>query len=250
LAVQREPATNDAAPAVAGDESTGAFRPERVGDAAFERLDRELLDRVAALPGLTSTVSDVLDELGVDATVAGSDLPLRGADRAVAGHALTLRYRPEATDPGARLDSSRLAHHVAFETAAAGDVLVVEVPHGGSAPPSVFGGVASLSALEAGLSAVVLDGSMRDLDEVREMGFAAWSRFVTPRTGKWRLQAAEVNGPIHCAGYEVVPGDLVVADLTGVCFVPASLAGQVAARTLEVAGREGEMFAARRPTEG
>ena len=103
------------------------------------------------------------------------------------------------------------------------------------------------AGVEAGLSGVVVDGSIRDVDEIRELGLAVWSRCVTPRTGKWRLQAAEVNGPISCAGLEVVPGDLVVADLTGVCFVPAALAGEIAGRALDVAGEEGKLLAARRP---
>ena len=43
---------------------------------------------------------------------------------------------------------------------------------------------------------------------------------ITPVTGKWRIEAAEINGPVLIGGVQVHPGDLVVADDTGVCFIP------------------------------
>jgi 4-hydroxy-4-methyl-2-oxoglutarate aldolase len=50
---------------------------------------------------------------------------------------------------------------------------------------------------------------------------------ITPATGKWRLETLEINGPIEIGGVRVAPGDLVVADDTGVCFIPRDLVLEV-----------------------
>jgi 4-hydroxy-4-methyl-2-oxoglutarate aldolase len=61
----------------------------------------------------------------------------------------------------------------------------------------------------------MIDGGVRDLAEIRRLGFCAWSRGVTPITGKLRVECLELKGPMECAGVQVNPGDLVVADDNG-----------------------------------
>jgi regulator of RNase E activity RraA len=138
--------------------------------------------------------------------------------------------------PNDQRAASRLAHHVAFAQCSAGDVLVIDA--GGIEGISTFGGMASLAALEAGLSGIVVDGAIRDVDTIRMLGLPAWSRGITPRTGKLRLQAVSINTEICCAGQPVAPGDLVLADQTGVCFVPRELAERVSRDIIVVAERE------------
>jgi 4-hydroxy-4-methyl-2-oxoglutarate aldolase len=52
------------------------------------------------------------------------------------------------------------------------------------------------------------------------VGYPLWSSEVSPITGKWRLETVEINGSVQIGGVRVEPGDLVVADDTGVCFIP------------------------------
>jgi 4-hydroxy-4-methyl-2-oxoglutarate aldolase len=224
---------------VAGDENTGDHTPAQIGDPPARRLDDGLLRRLAALPGLTATASDVLDGMGCALVVPGDDLVPRVNGGVVAGHAITLRYLPERPiEPRGELTraSSRLAHRVAFAACAPGDVLVVDAA--GTKGISTFGGMAALRARELGIAGLVVDGAIRDLDEIRAVGLPAWSRSITPRTGKWRLEAVGVNVPVCCGGYQVVSGDLVLADASGVCFIPIELADQAVEEILEVAGRE------------
>jgi len=54
----------------------------------------------------------------------------------------------------------------------------------------------------------------------RSIGYPVWASEITPVTGKWRLETVEINGEIQMGEVRVNPGDLVVADDTGVCFVP------------------------------
>jgi 4-hydroxy-4-methyl-2-oxoglutarate aldolase len=57
----------------------------------------------------------------------------------------------------------------------------------------------------------------------RAVGYPIGATDITPVTGKWRIEAAEINGAVMIGGVQVHPGDLVVADDTGVCFIPRDL---------------------------
>ncbi|MBV9120045.1 MAG: RraA family protein, partial [Chloroflexi bacterium] len=71
------------------------------------------------------------------------------------------------------------------------------------------------------LAACVIDGGVRDAAGVRELDYPTWSRAITPITGKFRIEAAEINGLIRLVDVQVAPGDLICADDTGICVVPA-----------------------------
>ena len=79
---------------------------------------------------------------------------------------------------------------------------------------------------------------MRDVDHSRGSGYAIWSRSVSPITGKWRVKTVAVNKPVTICGVTVNPGDLVLADETGVCFIPRVRAADVLARVREIAENE------------
>jgi regulator of RNase E activity RraA len=226
--------------AVAGDEDTGRYEPADVRAPFARRLDRALLRRLAAVRGLTATASDVLDDLGCPLVVAGDILqPRLRAGATIAGQAVTLRYLPERRAvllPETRLTTSRLAHEVAFEACKPGDVLVIDAC--GIEGVSTFGGMASSKGAAAGLSGIVVDGGIRDIDQINAVGLPAWSRSITPRTGKWRLEAVAVNAPICCGGEQVQAGDLVLADDSGVCFIPLDVAERAIPEIFAVAERE------------
>jgi 4-hydroxy-4-methyl-2-oxoglutarate aldolase len=226
---------------VAGDEQTGDYVPSEVVPRNREpRLGDDVLARLARVPGLTATASDVLDGLGCPLVVPGDVLVPRLESAAVAGHATTLRYLPERRCvhlPETRRTPPRLAHETAFEMCERGDVLVVDAC--GIAGTSTFGGMAAVTAVQHGVAGIVVDGAIRDLDEIREVGLPAWSRSITPRTGKWRLEAVAVNAPVCCGGQQVVPGDVVLADASGVCFIPTELTERAVAEIFAVAEREG-----------
>jgi regulator of RNase E activity RraA len=175
-----------------------------------------------------------MDEMGLPLVVGADVIQPRTPGSRIAGHAVTLRYLPERRR--AEGETSRFAHHVAFDLCSAGDVLVIEAP--ATVPTSTFGGMAALEASRRGLAGVIVDGAVRDVDEIESIRLPVWSRSVTPRTGKWRLEAVQINSPVCCGGQQVVAGDLVLADASGVCFIPIELAETAARRVLEVAQSE------------
>ena len=74
-------------------------------------------------------------------------------------------------------------------------------------------------------------------------GLPVWSRSVSPLTGKWRIQTVAINQTVAIAGVQVVPGDIVIADETGVCFVPIDLAPAVLDRARDVHAAEARRHA-------
>ena len=78
-------------------------------------------------------------------------------------------------------------------------------------------------------SGAVVDGAVRDISHSRGIGYPVWCKGASPITGKWRIETVAINVPVAICGIEVKPGDLVVADEVGVCFVPHARAADVLA---------------------
>ena len=231
---------------VAGSDKVGTHHPPSVQSPNFRRLPDPLLQELRRLPGAASTASDVLDELGFKLAVPASVLHPRYARGVVAGQVLTIRYLPERrsfANAELRQAPSRLAHHSVFALGRPGDCVVIDAH--GNAGSSVFGGIAALAARGAGVAGCVVDGAVRDLAEITELGLPVWSRSLTPKTGKWRLEAVAINEPVMCGGVQVRPGDLMIGDESGICFVPIEVADAAVARILEVAAAERRQFATR-----
>ena len=215
----------------------GAYVPEHSARVATPPPDASLLASLRRLSGLSSSASDALDALGLRLAVPSHALGLIGPDAVVVGRALTLRYLPTRTSSGGPPEG-RLAHRTLFALAEPGDVAVISAPSRIDA--SVMGGEALAAAREAGLAGIVVDGAVRDIDELVALGLPVWAARRTQVTGRGRLEAAAINGPIEVAGVQVLPGDVVVADASGISFVPAAAFDGVARRIL--GGDESDTF--------
>jgi 4-hydroxy-4-methyl-2-oxoglutarate aldolase len=216
------------------------FRFEDIRQPKFDRVAVRTLVALRQVQGLTATASDILDAMGWNLVVPAALLPSRfGKPVVIAGQALTLRYVPERrridTDE-ALTAQSKLAHQLVFGLARPGDVMVVEASV--RDPISVLGGRAATAGVNAGLAGAIVDGGVRDIEEIRSAGFPVWSKWVTPLSGKGRLEPVTINGPVSCLGVQVQPGDLVLADETGVCFIPLEIVSEVVVRIFEIAKQE------------
>jgi regulator of RNase E activity RraA len=199
----------------------GKLAPDAIGALAIPRLDAGILEDFRALGDLTGTTSDALDECGIEAVVPGSVLRASDPRARVVGQAVTVLNCKSAE----RRKTSGLADIEAHNLAEPGDVLVVQ----GVAGISSMGGVSASIGKRQGEAGAIVDGAVRDTDHSREIGYPVWSSGVSPITGKWRIETVAVNKPVTIAGIEVRPGDLVVADECGVCFVPYERAAEVLA---------------------
>lgn len=227
------------------DRLLGLIPVERITTVNVERTPKALIEKLYALDGLTATVSDVLDSLGIQGVISASVLKPLIPGKKVIGNALTLRYLPERDTPTALSYSGsrpKLADRDVYALAEEGDVAVFDV--NGLGDISTMGGLSALMAAKAKLAGNIVDSGIRDVDVIKALDYPVWSRGITPRSGKYRLEAIEINGPIMCAGIQVHPGDLVIADDTGVVFVPGTRSVEVIEKTIAIAEKEDRLVAA------
>jgi len=215
--------------------STGVLASELIKPRG-ERVSKEIIDRFSALEDLSGTVSDVLDKLGVRGVVGASMLLPTITTARIVGQAVTVRSVPQDLDPLQSLSTgeNRMTEIEGINQGGPGDVLVIQ----GRRDISNMGGIMASLAQRQGLVGAVVDGGVRDVGQSRRIGFPVWSRDISPITGKWRCVTVEVNGAVSVAGIAVRPGDLVIADETGTCFVPQQLIAKVLPLAEEITMKE------------
>jgi len=115
-----------------------------------------------------------------------------------------------------------------------GDVIVIEA---GGQGPAVWGELASWSCRVQGIEGVVIDGAIRDVEDIREMGFPAFSRLISPTAGEPK-GFGEINVEITCGEVKVKPGDYIIGDDNGIVVVPKESSVEVANRSIDVREKE------------
>jgi 4-hydroxy-4-methyl-2-oxoglutarate aldolase len=172
-------------------------------------MQREaIIERLAKLD--TCSVSDGLDSM----KLAGATWGVRPQWQCprIVGRAVTVKIKPV----GLQQPTQHLGTP-AIEAAQPGDIIVID--NGGQRQFSTWGGLLSLSAKLKGLSGAVIDGACRDIDEARDLQFPVYARGVVPMTARGRVMQESFNQEIQFAGVQVHPGDLVIADGSGVVFI-------------------------------
>ena len=111
-----------------------------------------------------------------------------------------------------------------------GDVIVVDV---GGAPVAVWGELASNSAMIMGANGIVIDGALRDIDDILDLGFPAFARSCVPNAGEPKGYGG-IGIEIKIGGQVVRTGDWIIGDENGLIVVPKEKAVEVANRALAV----------------
>jgi 4-hydroxy-4-methyl-2-oxoglutarate aldolase len=215
----------------------GRLDARAFGTLELPRLEKSVLEGFGTLSDLTGTTSDALDECRIAGVVPGSTLRPTDPAARIVGQALTVLNQKRADGPAGNV--SGLAEVEAHNLAEPGDVLVIQ----GVTGVSSMGGVSASVGRRQGEAGAIVDGAVRDIDHSRRIGYPIWCSSVSPITGKWRIQTVAVNRPVSIAGVSVRPGDLVIADEVGVCFVPFERAGEVLALAQRLARREEQRLA-------
>lgn len=191
-----------------------------------------LVARLALLD--SCAVSDAMDREGIPAAILG--LERLSTDRRIVGRAVTVQLGPADGRP-----TTRHLCTAAVEAADAQSIIVIA--HNGRCDVAGWGGVLSAAASHRGVAGVVIDGACRDIDESREMGLPVYARCAVPVTARGRIIEYDWNVPVELAGVSVAPGDLLIADGSGIVVVPQGVAETVLAVAEAIVGKERLMVA-------
>jgi len=198
-----------------------------VGLQILKRTRQVSAQVVQAYKGLpVANISDCMARM----TAGGPRLRPMHKSGYLAGPALTVKTRP----------GDNLMIHKALTLAQPGDVIVVDA--GGDLSNSLFGEIMVATAVKIGVAGVVLNGAVRDSEEIGQGGFPLYAAGVTHR-GPYKDGPGEVNVPIAIDGMVIHPGDLILGDADGLLCVPFDEVEEVLAATHKKMELEKQMLA-------
>lgn len=176
----------------------------------IERPSKQMLERLRKIP--TSSISDALDKIGFKNFMSCEIRP-RIEGKKIVGPAITARdvLTTRAIPPIPILE--------AIDNAKRGDIIVRSVD-GDARDIGLWGGLMATAAKARGLEGAVLNGGLRDIVEIKALGFQIFSRSLIPSTSVGRTEISSINVPIDCGGVLVHPGDIIVGDDDGVVVIP------------------------------
>ena len=178
------------------------------------KVDERVVQQFREIP--VANVSDSMYRM----SAGGARLrPMHKGGR-MAGPALTVKTRP----------GDNLFIHKAMDLAVPGDVIVVD--GGGDLTNALIGEIMSTYAAARGIAGIVIDGAIRDADEIRANAFPVYAAGVTHR-GPYKDGPGEINVPVAIDGMVIAPGDLVLGDGDGILCVPFDSTAAVLAAAQE-----------------
>ena len=176
----------------------------------FQRTDKQILDRFKQIGACA--VSDGLNKFN---TMHHSIKPVYDGV-VVCGNALTVKMRP----------GDNLMLHKAIGMAKPGDVIVVDTC--GSESNSVMGELMATAAFKLGVEAIIVDGGIRDIREIKEQQYPVFAKYVTPAVGD-KDGPGVINDIICCGNVAVLPGDIILGDANGIVVIHQNEAEDVLA---------------------
>lgn len=178
---------------------------------SVEPLDSAILAAFEAIP-----TTDIAGVVGRLYTLTPGLIPFLAKQRRIAGTAFTVRVPA----------GDSLMVHAAVDRIGENDILVADT--GGDVNYCLGGSLLCSIAKGRGAKGFVLDGTLRDIEEINDLDFPVYALSTNPRPAA-KNGPGQINVPVHCRGVVVHPGDVVVADEEGIVVVPRAYVHEVLA---------------------
>lgn len=191
-----------------------------------ESPDRELFD-LFERELYVSVVSDILDSLGYRQQAMDASLRPIYPGAVVVGRAHTVLSHDVYAAPANPYD----AEIAAIDSLRSGDVLVAST--GGSTRTCFWGDLLSTASRARGARGAVIDGHVRDVRRIEQMGFPVFATGIRPVDSYGRGTVVGHGMPVDCGGVIVNPGDIIFGDVDGIVAIPRGIADEVVARSRE-----------------
>ena len=152
-----------------------------------------------------------------------------------AGPAVTLKMTAAGETKG--------KHHLgvkAIDAANEGDIVIID--NGGRLDTSCWGGILANGAKMKGITAVMIDGACRDLDDCIEIDFPVYARGTVVATARGRVMEESTNTMIQFGGVQVRPGDIVMGDRSGVVVIPQEHIDEILEKAERLYQKEEDMI--------
>lgn len=199
-----------------------------------QEFDRTYRARLEALA--TSNLSDALDRVGIARCTVVGIVPRWGRTKVI-GRAMTIRM----TAAGAVPAVAHLGVDAIFNSEP-GDVIVID--NRGDLHNNCWGEILAMGAKMKGVSGVVVDGAVRDVDACETFGFPVHARGTVPNTARGRIVQEAWNVPVRLGDAPVRPGDVIVADVNGVVVIPIERLAEVVQAAEDIMAKELAMIQA------
>jgi regulator of RNase E activity RraA len=197
-------------------------------------FDSQFRTRLNALA--TSNLSDALDRVGIARCAVHGIIPQWGRTKIV-GRAMTIRMIAAGAVPAV----AHLGVDAIFNSEI-GDIIVID--NRGDPHHNCWGEILAMGAKQKGVSGVVVDGAVRDVDACEVFGFPVHARATVPSTARGRIVQEAWNIPVRLGDAPVRPGDVVVADVNGVVVIPIERLKEVVDAAEEIMAKELAMIEA------
>ncbi len=203
----------------------------RAAGRVLETADLELFEHIETNL-YTAVLADSLDELGLREQALCETIRPLSPDIVFAGWARTIT----CMDVYHISDNPYAVEIEAVDSLMPGEIAVVAT--GGSKRNAPWGELLSTAALSRGARGAIIDGLVRDVKKIQELGFPVFAAGIKPVDSRGRGIVVDYNVPVACGGVLVTPGDLVVADFDGVVVIPSSSVNEVVRLATEKVTRE------------
>lgn len=176
-----------------------------------------IIERLSKLD--VASVSDAMDKIGIPCGLLGLHPVVAG--KHICGRAFTVHYVPNGVVKGNVGDF--------LDDVKPGEVVVID--NGGRLHCTVWGDIMTFVATKNGVAGTIIDGVCRDIPGIKENDYPIFTKSTYMVTGKDRVTVDYVNKPVAISNVQVCPGDIILADDTGVICIPDA----VAERACEIA---------------